>query len=241
MPESVSPILSQAQLETLAEVGEERTAEAGEVLFEVGDPTYPLMAILEGEAAIQDAAGNEIVRHGASGFLGEINLLSGQTVFLTAVATQPMRYIAVDREHLRPLLTEDGPLSELLLTTFINRREALQRQENVGIEVIGPRSSTETRRILEFANRNRLPYQWHDPEHAGDRTLTDLLDGIDPDQLPLVRLPGGIELYRPSNGELSRALGVGLELGAARRGRSARHRRRPGRPRRGRLWRLGRS
>ena len=214
MPESVSPILSQAQLETLAEVGEERTAEAGEVLFEVGDPTYPLMAILEGEAAIQDAAGNEIVRHGASGFLGEINLLSGQTVFLTAVATQPMRYIAVDREHLRPLLTEDGPLSELLLTTFINRREALQRQENVGIEVIGPRSSTETRRILEFANRNRLPYQWHDPEHAGDRTPTDLLDGIDPDQLPLVRLPGGIELCRPSNGELSRALGVGLELGA---------------------------
>ena len=188
MPESVSPILLQAQLETLAEVGEERTAEAGEVLFEVGDPTYPLMAILEGEAAIQDAAGNEIVRHGASGFLGEMNLLSGQTVFLTAVATQPMRYIAVDREHLRPLLTEDGPLSELLLTTFINRREALQRRENVGIEVIGPRSSTETRRILEFANRNRLPFQLHDPEHAGDRTLTDL------------RRPGSIRMSSPSSG-----------------------------------------
>src|SRR5204863_10168273 len=33
------------------------------------------------------------------------------------------------------------------------------------------------------------------------------------DELPLVRLPGGGELRRPSNGELSRALGIGLELG----------------------------
>ncbi len=31
---------------------------------------------------------------------------------------------------------------------------------------------------------------------------------------PLVRLPGGTELSNPSNGELSRALGIGLELAA---------------------------
>ena len=85
----------------LAQHGEERTAEVGEKLFEIGDATYPFIAILEGEAAVTDAAGHEIVRHGASGFLGEMNLLSGQTVFLTAVVTEPMRYIAVDREVLR--------------------------------------------------------------------------------------------------------------------------------------------
>ena len=56
----------------------------------------------EGEAAIQDTAGNEIVRHGAAGFLGELNLMSGQTVFLRAVATQPMRYLAVERDAFRP-------------------------------------------------------------------------------------------------------------------------------------------
>lgn len=74
------------------------------MLFRVGDRRYPFMAIIEGQAAILDAAGHEIVRHGASGFLGEMNLMSGQTVFLTAVVTQAMRYIAVDREALRPLL-----------------------------------------------------------------------------------------------------------------------------------------
>ena len=79
-----------------------------------------------------DAAGNEIVRHGTSKFLGELNLLSGQTVFLTAVVTQPLRYIAVDRDVLRSLLFEDGPLSDLVLSAFISRREALQRVQGVG-------------------------------------------------------------------------------------------------------------
>ncbi len=45
-------VLSQAQLELLAEHGEERTADAGEVLFSVGDKSYPFMAIIEGEAEI---------------------------------------------------------------------------------------------------------------------------------------------------------------------------------------------
>ena len=114
-----SPLLSPSQLATLAEHGEERTAGVGDVLFRVGDQSYPLIAILEGEVAILDAAGNEIVRHGESKFLGEMNLLTGQTVFLTAVVTEPLRYIAVEREALRPLLFDDGPLSDLLLSTFM--------------------------------------------------------------------------------------------------------------------------
>ena len=96
-----SPTLSVSQLATLAAIGEERTADAGEVLYQVGDREYPFMAIIEGEAAILDAAGNEIVRHGPSGFLGESNLLSGQTVFVTAVAITPLRYLAVERDALR--------------------------------------------------------------------------------------------------------------------------------------------
>src|SRR5207244_5328577 len=102
--------------------GEERRAGAGDVLFTVGDATYPFIAIREGDLAIHDSAANEIIRHGASSFLGELNLLSGQTVFLTAVVTKPLRYVAVDRDALRALLFDDGPLSDLVLSTFIARR-----------------------------------------------------------------------------------------------------------------------
>jgi len=211
MANSVSPILSSEQLATLARHGEEQTAAVGDVLFRVGDAEYPLIAIIEGEAAVHDGAGNEIVRHGASGFLGELNLLSGQTVFLTAVVTQPMRYIAVTRQALRPLLFDDGPLGDVLLSAFMARREALQQHDGIGIEIVGPRSSEATSRIVEFARTNRLPFTWRDPE-AGDAEAAKLIAGLDPGSLPLVRLPGGRELRGPSSGEVSRALGIGLEL-----------------------------
>ena len=207
-----SPTLSASQLKTLAEVGEERTADVGDVLYRIGDASYPFIAILEGEAAIVDAAGNEIVRHGASSFLGELNLLSGQTVFVTALVTQPLRFIAVERERMRALLFEDGPLSDLVLSAFIARREGLQRVQGVGLEIVGPHSSEATRRILDYARNNRIPFTWRDPERRDDPTAATLLAGLDTASIPLVRLPGGTELRGPSTGQLSRALGIGRKL-----------------------------
>jgi thioredoxin reductase (NADPH) len=209
---AVSRVLSSSQLETLAKHGEERTAAVGETLFEIGDETYPFIAIVEGEAAVTDGAGQEIVRHGASGFLGEMNLLSGQTVFLTAIVTEAMRYIAVDREVLRGLLFEDETLADLLLSAFVQRRELLQQRQGIGVEIVGPRESEPTRRLLEFAKRMKLPHSWLDP--GGSAEARELLAELGEAEVPLVRLPGGVELRAPSNGELSRALGIGLELGA---------------------------
>ena len=113
--------------------------------------------------AILDAAGNEIIRHGASGFLGELNLLSGQTVFVTAVVTQPLRYIAVDRDALRALLFEDGPLSDLVLSTFIVApRGAAARRRASASRSSGRARPRRRMRLLDFVRANRLPFTWHD-------------------------------------------------------------------------------
>ena len=210
MSSPISPLLSASQLQTLAEVGEERTANVGDVLFRSGDKSYPLIAIVQGEVAVYDDSGRELVRHTTSGFLGEMSLLSGQTLFVTAVATEPLRYIAVDREALRSLLFEDGSLSELLLSTFIARRERLQLVQGVGLQIIGPRSSESTMHMLEFVRSNRIPYTWRDPED--DPAAAALVAGLDAANLPLVQSPGGLELRGPSTGEVSRALGIGREL-----------------------------
>ena len=205
-----SPSLSASQLATLAELGAEHTADVGDVLYRVGDRRYPFIAILAGEVAILDAAGQEILRHGPAGFLGELSLLTGQTVFLRAVVTKRLRYIAVDRDVLRPLLFQDGPLSDLVLSTFIARREALERIHGVGLEIVGPRASQATMRMLDFARANRLPFTWRDPAH--DEAAAALVAGLDGTRLPVVRLPGGAELHGPLTGQVSRALGIGLEL-----------------------------
>ena len=196
-----SPSLSEAQLASLTEVGEERTANAGDVLYRVGDRDYPFVAIIDGEVAILDAAGNEIARHGASKFLGEVNLLSGQSLFVTALATEPLRYIAVERESLRSLLFDDGPLSDLLLATFIARREAMQQVGDLGLEIVGPRSSAATVRIADHEPRSavvsRSP-RLGDPRLglvADARYLVDdLTPSLDADALPTRAFEYGEEL-----------------------------------------------
>jgi thioredoxin reductase (NADPH) len=211
-PSPLSPLLSDGQVELLRARGEERTANEGEYLFRIGDKRYPFIAVLEGEAAILDGAGNEIARQGPGGFLAEINLMTGQTVFVDCVVTKPMRYIAVDREEIRTLLAEDGALADLLLHTFMRRREILQEREGLGFEIIGPRSSMRTRQLIEYSRRGRLPHVWRDTERDGDSEAAASIAGLETDEVPLVRLPGGTELRNPSNGQLSRALGIGLEL-----------------------------
>jgi thioredoxin reductase (NADPH) len=200
--------LSDAQLETLRTKGEERTAGVGDVLYSVGDRTYPFIAIVEGEVAIIDAQGNEILRYGPHGFLGELNLLTGQTVYVTALVTQPTRYIAVDRAELRRLLFDDEELSEAIMPALVRRRDILQ-ERGLGVEIIGPRSSDATRRLVEYMRRNRIPQVWHDTDDPGAAAP---LDGLRREQLPIVVLPGGARLEAPTWGEVSRALGIGAEL-----------------------------
>ncbi|HKV66534.1 MAG TPA: FAD-dependent oxidoreductase [Gaiellales bacterium] len=207
-----SPSLTVSQLATLADLGEERTASVGDVLYQMGDEYYPFIAILEGEVTVLDAGGNEIIRHGPSRFLGEVNLLSGQAAFVTAIVSAPLRYVVIDRETLRSLLYDDGALSSLVLDTFIARREALQQVAGLGLEIIGPHSSAPTRRLLEFARSNRLPFTWRNPEGADDPDAAALIAGRESSDLPLVRLPGGVEMPAPTPGELSRALGIGRDL-----------------------------
>jgi thioredoxin reductase (NADPH) len=208
-PTPASPTLTDTQIQTLAAIGEEREAPAGEILYRVGDtPDYPFIVITHGSVAILDADGSERTRHGPSNFLGELNLLSGQRVLITAVVAEPLRYIAVEREALRSLLFDDGPLSDLVLSAFIERREALQQLDGIGIEITGPRTSPATREMLDFARSNLLPFTWSDttPAEGSPRDSTAAA--------PTVRLPGGTELRSPTIGEVSRALGIGRVLKA---------------------------
>jgi len=196
----LSPLLSESQIAALAEIGEERSAAVGDLLYQVGDRPHSLMVIIEGAVSITDTSANELIRHGPSDFVGELNLLTGQTVFVNALVIESLRYVAVERDALRALLNENGQLSDLLLSAFMARREALQQVQGVGVLVIGPSASETTRQLLDFLRANRLPYTWEDASPTSGSVA------------PLVRLPGGGELHNPSAGQMMRALGIGLEL-----------------------------
>lgn len=102
------PRLSEAQIEALAAHGHRRPTHPGEVLFREGDPSCDFFVILAGKVAIVTGYGGDehvISVHGPGRFLGELSLLTGQTVFVTAVIREPGEVLVVPVERLRHLVT----------------------------------------------------------------------------------------------------------------------------------------
>ena len=86
-----------------------------------------------------------------------------------------------------------------------------------GLRVLGNRWSPESYNIKDFLARNHVPYQWLDIETAETdnevRALLDLLEEDEKTDLPLVILPNGLRLRRPSIPDLRQ--NVGLQTRAA--------------------------
>ena len=79
--------LDAAQISALEVLGARRRVEPGDLLYREGDAAYDFYVVLSGEVEIVTGIGNDeqvIARHGPGRFLGELNLLTGLRVFVTA-------------------------------------------------------------------------------------------------------------------------------------------------------------
>jgi thioredoxin reductase (NADPH) len=96
----VFPTLADSELDVLAALGTRRAVAAGEYLFREGDIAYDFYVMLSGAVEIvlpSDGEEQVIVRQGAGRFLGELNLLTGQRVYLSARVAQPGEVLVVPR------------------------------------------------------------------------------------------------------------------------------------------------
>jgi thioredoxin reductase (NADPH) len=205
------PRMSPEQIDALAKLGERRETQAGEVLFQAGDTSCDFFVILDGSVAIVEGYGGEDERvvaiHGPGRFIGELGLLTGGLVFFTAVVREPGAVIGVSPARLRELVAEDSALGDLILRALLQRRTLLVGL-GTGLRIVGSRYSPETRRLREFAARNRLPHRWIDLERDpnAERLLQAL--GVGVEETPVVIVRGGHVLRNPSNHELARVLGL---------------------------------
>jgi thioredoxin reductase (NADPH) len=202
--------LSEQQIDALAAHGARRATEPGEVLFREGDEHYDFFVVVEGTVAILADHGTEaeqlIAVHGPGRFLGELGLLTGQPAFFTAVVQEPGAVLQVPAERLLRIVSEDATLGDLVLRAYLQRRELLTGL-GAGLKIVGSRFSRDTRRLRDFAARNRLPHRWIDPEH--DPAVETLLRrlGIAPEETPVV-IWGDSVLHNPGNAELAEVVGL---------------------------------
>ncbi|HEX4790797.1 MAG TPA: FAD-dependent oxidoreductase [Actinospica sp.] len=204
------PRLTDAQLAVLAEHGERRPVEAGEVLFREGEPTDTFFVVLSGLVAIVESQGADerVVRvHGPGRFLGELGLLERQVAFLTAVVREPGEVLAIPVAELSGVLAGEPGLGDLVLRAYLNRRSLLLGQ-GTGLRIVGSRYSPDTRRLLAFAARNRLPHRWIDVEQDGQAEALLRSLGITAAQTPVVLLGSDKVLRNPTNARLAELVGM---------------------------------
>jgi thioredoxin reductase (NADPH) len=204
------PRLTPQQLSLLDQAGTRRVVRAGDVLVREGDRDRDFLVVLAGTVGVVDGYGTSQERtirvHGPGRFLDEIGLLTGQPAFVSMVAVQDGEILAVPLARLRDLVSRDPQLGDLILQAFLLRRELLAGQ-GVGLRIVGSRFSPDTRRLREFAARNRLPHTYLDVEEDAQAEQLVRQLGIPPSDMPVV-ISGREILRNPTDAELARILGV---------------------------------
>src|SRR5829696_5600698 len=186
------PKLREDQIEVLMRYGQTRTTEVGEVLFRAGDASSDFRVMLEGR------------------FLGDLNMLTEQPIYLSGVVRVGGEVLAIPRERLKEVITEEPNLSDIILKAFLARHSWGMRT-GLGLRIIGSRRSGDATRLREFAARNRLPHVWIElEEDPGAEALLEKFE-TKPSETPVTIWQGTEVLKNPTNAEFARAIGLDVE------------------------------
>jgi thioredoxin reductase (NADPH) len=205
------PRLSEDQIQALAARGRTRSTSEGEVLYSEGDRGCDFFVVLSGLVALAESYGTRDQRvvgvHGHGRFLGGLGLLTGRAMLLTAVVREPGEVLAVPLPELYELVAKDPALGDLILRAYLIRHSVLIGL-GAGLRILGSRFDPDTRRLREFAARNRIPHRWIDLEE--DPTAEELLRElrIRPEDTPVVIWRGEQVLRHPGIAELARLIGL---------------------------------
>ncbi len=206
--ESAFAKLTESELTLVGTLGTEVDFEDGEVLFHAGDAKIDLFIVSEGLVDIVNPADENrlVVTHDPGAFIGDIDLLTGRPVLVTAIARGKAKTIRVPFNNIRSLLNRVPSFGEKLIVGFTRRREMLSQTGAIGVQIVGPGHCRETNLAREFLYKNFVPFTWHAPDSAmGERLVQDADAG---GRSPIIRLNDRRILIDPSLKELASASGA---------------------------------
>ena len=142
--EVLFPRLSDAKLAWLAERGERRSFQPGDVLYEHAVRDAPFYVIERGLVEFIDRKPGKdvyIAQADSHTFIGDIAVFTGEPTISACVAVEPTDVIAFDRSGLRGMIARWPELGEHMFRTLLARR-AWHEAEGHGImRLIAPRGS----------------------------------------------------------------------------------------------------
>ncbi len=224
MPETTAqvdpmfPTLDDAQIARLSAFGQQGLADAGTILFDVGDTAHGIFIVLDGSIEINGVSRDEtaarVLVRGM--FTGEVNQLSGRRSLVRCRTREASSILEISRESLRRIFQTDSALGEILLRAFMLRRAYLIAHSPGDALLIGSSHSGDTLRLRGFLTRNGHPHTYVDVERDPDfQTILDQF-GLGVADIPVLVCRGELVLRNPTNAEAAECFGLnaGIDEGS---------------------------
>lgn len=202
------PRLTDTEFNVVKPLASVRDYADGETVFRAGQADIDLFVVESGGIDIFNPTdGNKvIVTHSPGQFSGDIDLLTGRPVIVTALAHGPSRLWRVPGNHLRALLNRVPSFGEKLITAFTRRRELLSQSRNLGLRVVGPGRCRDTNIVREFLYKNFVPFTWFDPETPDGKAVFESIGS--PRKTPAIQCGDGRILENPPLQKLAMEAGI---------------------------------
>jgi thioredoxin reductase (NADPH) len=207
-----SPKLGDELFARLVAYGTPQETSPGDVLFSPGDVDVDLIVVSRGSVDVirtdtADVPAATVAKVRAGGFVGELNLLTGQNVYLLCRVREAGTVYRVTPERLRQLMANDGELSDIIFKALVARRELLQHSTGArAVEIVANPRSAPGLALRTYAARQRLIHVWFDADSPAGETLMGS-SGLTEGDLPAVVLPGET-LKRATPGMLGQKLNL---------------------------------
>jgi thioredoxin reductase (NADPH) len=206
--ESAFPRLTSVEMALVKPLAKPCDYADGDIVFRAGQPDIDLYVVESGQMEIRNPTDGDrlIAVHEPGCFSGDIDVLTGRPVIVTAVAKGPTRLLCVPNGQLRMLLNRVPSFGEKLILAFTRRRELLAEMGGLGLRVVGPGRCRATSMVREFLYKNFVPFVWSDTEtEAGKRVLAAMGS---PAKAPVIDCGNGRILVNPSLQQLASEAGI---------------------------------
>jgi len=207
-----SPRLAGKLFARLLGYGTPQQTRQGDLLFQPGDEDVDLIVVVQGSVEVirtetADVPAESVATVGAGGFVGELNLMTGQNVYLLCRVRDAGTVCRVSPGRLRQLMATDGELSDIIFKALIARRELLRRSTAArAVEIVGSPMSASALALRTYAARQRLIHLWFDASTSAGQAMMES-SGLTEEDLPAVVMPG-TTLKRTTPGELAHKLNL---------------------------------
>ncbi|RFA10286.1 hypothetical protein B7R54_14515 [Subtercola boreus] len=215
---SGNSLFTAEQLLRISAYGVQQPLSEGDMVFLAGQLSPDLIVIIEGgvdlvQAATVGAPEEVLARFGPGEFVGELNLLTGQRIFVSGRVTKPGLYLHIAQSDFRRVMSDEPDISDILLRALIERRERLQGNGAArAITVVGSLFSSPSLALRTYAARQQLAHTWFDAESVtGLSLLRSTRTTVD--QLPVVILPDRV-IKNATPGELAQHVGLSVPPGS---------------------------